>query len=79
MERSFECINASGDKTEVFVYGSERFGFWYCVTGGTIVNKTYDEFYDGIEIEKINDENEGTFTWTNPIESIEELALAVIS
>ena len=77
MQKDFKCITASGDKSIVYVYGTERQGYWYCIHGGTIVNETFDEFYDGIEIEKIRDTD--SFTWNEPIESIEDLALAVIS
>ena len=72
-------------KTEKVVngtYGSSRtactvfvFGNWYVCEGGQTVNATYDEIEDGVNIEELNDYD--CFTWSSPIESLEELINAV--
>ena len=48
---------------------------WYCVEDSVNVNFTHDEVIEGISVEEINDLD--CFTWSKPIESIEELEEAV--
>ena len=50
---------------------------WYIVDGGTVVNATYDDITDGMDIDELNDE--ACFTWNEPIFSEEELLTAVNS
>jgi hypothetical protein len=54
----------------VFVYGR-----WYVVEGGSVVNKTYDELNDGVNVEDLADYD--CFTWSKEIESLDELIDAV--
>lgn len=50
----------------VFVYKR-----WYCVEGSCNVNRTYDEFFDGVDVEELADYD--TMTSRQPINSLEEL------
>lgn len=56
----------------VFVYGK-----WYTVEGSTGVNRAYNEedLQEGVDVETIDDSD--FFTWSSPIESLEELEEAV--
>ncbi len=44
---------------------------WYCVDGSVNVNHSYCDFYDGINVETIEDND--MFTASKPIESYGEL------
>lgn len=67
----YNCTYGSNKTPDVvYVYNE-----WYVVDGSKNVNKTYDEFYDGINVEEINDID--TFSWNEPICSEEELENAV--
>ncbi len=48
---------------------------WYCVDGSVNVNHSYCDFYDGIDVETIEDDD--MFTASSPIESEEELYNAI--
>lgn len=50
---------------------------WYCVHGSTNVNYTHDEVSDGTDVEELSDVD--TFSWSSPINSLEELIDAVES
>jgi hypothetical protein len=50
---------------------------WYCVHGSTNVNFTHDEVSDGTDVEELSDVD--TFSWSSPINSLEELIDAVES
>jgi hypothetical protein len=56
----------------VFVYGK-----WYAVEGSTGVNRAYseEELYEGVDVEGVCDSD--FFTWSSPIESLEDLEEAV--
>lgn len=58
----------------VFV-AEERHGSWYCVEGSKNVNCTLDEIEEGVNVEELGDVD--CFTWSKPIESLEELETAI--
>lgn len=58
----------------VFVYESPA-GYWYVVEGGTVVNLTIERLTDGVNVETVEDID--CFTWSKPIESLEELEITV--
>lgn len=67
----YKCTyGASNTPDTVFVHEG-----WYVVDNSTNVNFTRDEFYDGIDVETIRDED--SFSWSAPIRSEEELIAAV--
>jgi hypothetical protein len=59
----------------VFVYENRNGSRWYAAEGSVNVNKTYDEIEEGVDIEELSDDD--AFTWSSPIESLEELEIAV--
>ena len=59
----------------VFVYENSDGSRWYVVEGSVNVNCTYDEIEDGVDVEELFDVD--IFTWSSPIESLEELEKAV--
>ena len=54
---------------------NDNYMSWYCVEGSPIVNATYDDIELGCDIETLNDID--CFTWSSPIETLEELEIAV--
>lgn len=48
---------------------------WYAVEGSLMVNATYDNIDDGIDVEELVDED--CFTWDEKIHSEEDLETAV--
>ena len=48
---------------------------WYCVEGSVNVNRTSEEVENGVNVEELSDYD--CFTWSSPIESLEELETAV--
>lgn len=74
MSRIIKGTYAQGICTEIFVQ-TDGYINWYCVDGGTIVNGTYDEINEGVDVEKLHDID--TFTWDKPIDSKEEFEYAV--
>ena len=48
---------------------------WYCAEGSVNVNRTADDVEEGVNIEELSDYD--TFTWSSPIESLDELVEAV--
>jgi hypothetical protein len=48
---------------------------WYCVEGSVNVNRTQDILQDGVNVEIVADYD--VFTWSEPINSLEELIEAV--
>ena len=48
---------------------------WYCVEGSVNVSKTHEEIDDGCHIEFLEDCD--TFTWNEPIETLDQLIEAV--
>lgn len=48
---------------------------WYCVEGSKIVNYTDDPLFDGVNVEELTDLD--CFTWSEPINTVDELAEAV--
>lgn len=58
----------------VFVYESPA-GYWYVVEGGTVVNLTLMPPFGNVE----DLEDVDCFTWSKPIQSLEELEIAVES
>jgi hypothetical protein len=60
---------------EVFVFEKRSGLKWYAANGSQMVNATYDEIGEGVDIEELVDED--CFTWSSEIESEEELLTAV--
>ena len=48
---------------------------WYCVKGSMNVNRTHQDIENGVDVETIADFD--TFTWNEPINTVEELAAAI--
>lgn len=48
---------------------------WYCVENSINVNRTNDDLFNGVDVESLSDYD--CFTWSTPIESLEELINAV--
>ena len=73
MEATFNGKYGSGETPcQVFYYDG-----WYCVEGSVNVNYTHEMLVDGINVEMVEDSD--CFTWSSPIESLEELINAVES
>jgi len=49
--------------------------WWYCVSGSQNVNKTTQKILEGVDVETVEDID--TFTWNEPIETLEELQAAI--
>jgi hypothetical protein len=60
---------------DVFVCENRNGSSWYVVEGGQVVNLTYEQLTDGVDVEEVSDVD--AFTWSGPIESEEELLNAV--
>lgn len=60
----------------VFVAKENNNKFWYCVEGSEIVNCTDEELVNDVDIELVSDVD--MFTWSNGIDSIDELKQAII-
>lgn len=56
---------------DVFVAENRNGSKWYAADGGTIVNLTYDEIQDGVDIEELSDAD--CFTTKTAIDSEETL------
>ena len=63
-------------------YGSQKtpctvlvYKGWYCVEGSVNVNRTHEEIEDGVDVEELSDYD--CFTWSSPIDTLEELMMAV--
>jgi hypothetical protein len=65
----------SPNPCEVFIYENRNGSKWYVVEGGTMVNKTFDDIPEGQNVEELSDVD--VFTWSGPINSIDELIEAV--
>ena len=61
----------------VFVATNSRGASWYVVEGGSIVNKTYEDIEDGVDVDLVDDVD--CLTWNRPITSEEELIEAIES
>jgi len=48
---------------------------WYCVEDSVTVNRTFDDIEEGVDVEGLEDID--CFTWSSPIESLDELDNAV--
>lgn len=59
----------------VFVYENWNGSRWYAAEGSMNVNRTYDDIEDGVDIEELSDYR--SFTWSSPINSLEDLETAV--
>jgi hypothetical protein len=51
------------------------FSRWYCVEGSDIVNLTYDDIEDGVDVEDLSDLD--CFTWGIEINTLYQLEVAV--
>ncbi len=60
---------------DVFVYELRNGSSWYAVEGSCNVNKTFQELYDGVDVECVMDID--YFNYSNGINSLEELENAV--
>jgi len=69
----FDCTYGSNETEATGYYHNG----WYCVHGSEIVNYTSDDVSDGVSVEGLIDTD--CFTWSSPIESLEELIDAVES
>lgn len=73
MKATFNGTYGSGKTPcEVFYYDG-----WYCVEGSVNVNFTHETLEDGVNVEMVEDSD--CFTWSSPIESLDELINAVES
>lgn len=70
-EFEFNCVYGSQHTEDTGYY----YDGWYCVHGSVNVNKTFDEVTDGTDVELLNDID--CFTWSSPINSLDELINAV--
>jgi hypothetical protein len=61
----------------VYVAYPRRGGAWYCVDGSVNVNFTYDDIGLGVDVETLQDAD--SFTARNPIESEDDLVVAIES
>lgn len=61
----------------IFTYECPNGATWYCVNGGTVVNKTMDEIPDGTNVEDLNDYD--CFTWNKPITELDQFIEAIES
>lgn len=61
----------------VFVYENRNGSKWYCAEDSVNVNCTYDDIEEGVDIELLCDDD--MFTWSSPIEDLEQLEIAVDS
>lgn len=59
----------------IFTYQLNNGATWYCVYGGTIVNKTMDEISDGTNVETLSDYD--CFTNSKPITDIDQFIEAI--
>lgn len=66
---------SSKTKNTVYVYENRDGSKWYAVDGSLGVNQTYDDMEDGVNVEELSDVD--TFTYSSPINSIDELIEAV--
>ena len=48
---------------------------WYCADGSSNVNATHDYIFNGVDIEELSDCD--YFSYSSPIETIEELETAI--
>jgi hypothetical protein len=55
-------------KTTVFTYLDFDGGTWYVCTGASLVNYTYDDVADGVNVEELADVD--CFTWSEGITSL---------
>jgi len=70
-EFEFICYYGSGKTQDTGYF----YNGWYCVDGSPTVNKTFDTVEDHTDVQELNDVD--CFTWSKPIESLEELIEAV--
>ena len=70
------CKYGRGTKGTCFVKQNYNGSFWYVVKGGTIVNKTYDDMDNGIDVECLNDID--CFTVNKPINTKKQFEKALI-
>jgi len=76
--QTMATINAfyGSSRTPTCLYTYEDLhGTWYVCDGSINVNHTRDSVTDGVWIEELADDD--TFTWASPIQSEEQLAVAV--
>lgn len=59
----------------VFVYENRNGSKWYCVEGSLTVNKTFEDMGEGVWVEELADVD--CFTWSNPINDMDEFIKAV--
>lgn len=61
--------------TVIFTATSRDGGTWYVCEGGELVNKTFEDVETGVWIDELSDYD--CFTWSKPIETIEEFEEAI--
>jgi hypothetical protein len=61
--------------TTIFVYVNRNGSTWYCAEDSVNVNLTYEPIEEGTDIEELADVD--CFTWSRPINSLDELIEAV--
>ena len=69
------CQYGRGTKNTCFVKQNYNGSFWYVVKGGTVVNKTYDNINDGIDVEILNDVD--CFTVNKSINTLKQFEKAL--
>jgi len=73
MTKELEGTYGSGKTPCTVLY----YNGWYCVNGSQNVNRTHEELGDGVDVEEVSDYD--CFTWSSPIDTIDELIQAVES
>lgn len=62
----FICLYGTKNTGKCFYYEG-----WYCIKGSVNINYTNDEFYDGINVETVNDLD--YIQADKPVESLDDL------
>lgn len=80
MANLFEVSGTYGSQktqTTVLVYENRDGSKWYCCEDSKKVNCTYDDIEEGVNVEELSDFD--VFTTMQPIQTLEELEIAVES
>lgn len=69
------CKYGRGTISTCFVCENRNGSYWYVVRGGTIVNKTYNDVDNGVDVECLNDVD--CFTVNKPINTLKQFKKAL--
>jgi len=61
--------------TAIYIYDNDDGSKWYCAAGSVNVNLTCDNIDEDTNIEYLTDDD--VFTWSSPINSEDDLLIAV--